>query len=81
MNLKVIFFGLFLVFSFFAKSQSRDTISLSLSQVIDSVYGNLMTHIPSGFLLNRTLMDTSALAYNTNLLADSLTNADYFYGL
>lgn len=54
---------------------------MSPVKVADSVYGNLVNNIPSGYLLNRALMDTNALAYNTQKLKDSAVNADYFYGL
>jgi len=54
---------------------------MSSLQVADSVYGNLVNDIPSGYLVNRALMDTNALAYDTKKLKDSATNADYFYGL
>ena len=81
MKSKLTLLSLFLFFIYSAKSQSNDTVAMNYYQVADSVYGNLGTHISSGHLLNRALMDTNALAYNTDKLSDSLVNADYFYGL
>ncbi|PWH84764.1 T9SS type A sorting domain-containing protein [Brumimicrobium oceani] len=81
MKLLIITFSLFLIAFGQVISQNNDTVSMSSYQVADSIYRNLTNHIPSGYLLNRTLMDTNALAFNTDKLRDSIINADYFYGL
>src|SRR5690554_5361363 len=81
MKLVTITLILFLLAFGQVHSQNTDTVAMSSSQVADSVYGNLTNHISSGYLLNRTLMDTNALAFNTEKLNDSIVNADYFYGL
>lgn len=81
MAYKIIFLFFSILFTSISRGQSSDTIVLNYYQVADSVYGNLSTHIPSGYLLNRTLMDTNALAFNTDNIQDSSLNADYFYGL
>ncbi|MDX1651104.1 MAG: T9SS type A sorting domain-containing protein [Brumimicrobium sp.] len=82
MNVKIRLFSCILLFALFARGQSSDTVAMNYyQQVADSVYGNLGTYVSSGYLLNRALMDTNALAYNTGKLSDSLVNADYIYGL
>jgi len=81
MKLVTITLILFLLAFGQVHSQNTDTVAMSSSQVADSVYGNLTNHISSGYLLNRTLMDTNAIAFNTEKLNDSIVNADYFYGL
>ncbi len=75
---------LFIIFLFNGSifAQSQDTIFVNEWKMADSLYGELGALIPTGYLMNRTLMDTTVLfAYNAHKTDQYTPNADYFYRL
>jgi hypothetical protein len=75
-----IYILLFLL-PFVGKAQ-QDTLEISSWELSDSIYGNLGIHVNTGFLLNRTLLDTSqAFVYNTDRKSEYTSNADLYYRL
>ena len=67
--------------SFHGNTQ-QDTLEISSWELSDSIYGNLTTHVNTGFLFNRTLLDTNeAFVYNTDKTNLFTSNADLYYRL
>ena len=66
----------------FQGNTQQDTLEISSWELSDSIYGNLTTHVNTGFLFNRTLLDTNeAFVYNTDKTNLFTSNADLYYRL
>lgn len=79
--MKSFIYCLLLLLPFFGRAQ-QDTLEISSWELSDSIYGDLGTHINTGFLLNRTLLDTTeAFVYNTDRKSEYTSNADLYYRL
>lgn len=79
--MKRLIYCLLFLLPFVGKAQ-QDTIFVNEWKMADSLYGELKTHIPTGFLLNKTLMDTTAsFVSNAHRTSEYIANADYFYRL
>lgn len=66
----------------FAQAQTQQGINLSEEEYADTIYGQLGTHINTGFLMNKVFMDTSlSLMYHAALSSEYYSNADLMYNL